>query len=468
MLAKVTSLIPVQILRRIFEWKHIKHINELPVELLVEIFLCCLPMRSFPRPSTREAPLLLGRICRVWRSVSLDTPQLWAQITLENSEWGWRPPVNAWNSENFQNFGIKEWLRRSGNTPLSFKIGNHSGDHIFSPSVILALQAEAHRWKAVSLETNCLCIYRILQVLRSPETTPMLTSLHLLTLIESKTFMPIPSAPKLSSFYLQLATDDIFLSGSRFHGLRELRISLCGSSSPQVYSLIFTQCQLLEILEIKSSPSFPLCHSATVLVKHALQHLRSFIFVGRGDHAQPELWILDLLDAPALNSLAISIWKNYRYGQVDEATHLSDFLMRCGGQLQRLMLTGDFLSHDDFIHSIRHTPILESLSIESIILSGDMTTLYPSLAQIDILVTKLSGDIFMIAVNTILSRWKYSGWKEDARTISPVTIRVPWYALSTVRTHPEVQKCIQQGLRVVQLPSTEESWWMPHVEPVDA
>ncbi|TDL21654.1 hypothetical protein BD410DRAFT_724024, partial [Rickenella mellea] len=65
-------MLPAWIRRRKF-----KHINKLPVELLVEIFLWCHPMGTFPRPSRFRAPILLGMVCRVWRSVSINTPQLW-------------------------------------------------------------------------------------------------------------------------------------------------------------------------------------------------------------------------------------------------------------------------------------------------------------------------------------------------------------------------------------------------------
>ncbi|KII92014.1 hypothetical protein PLICRDRAFT_104006, partial [Plicaturopsis crispa FD-325 SS-3] len=52
----------------------------LPPELLSEIFVHCLPEDT--TPNVRRAPLLLGRVCRRWRAISLSTPQLWSSISI--------------------------------------------------------------------------------------------------------------------------------------------------------------------------------------------------------------------------------------------------------------------------------------------------------------------------------------------------------------------------------------------------
>lgn len=55
-------------------------VNALPVELLTEIFIACLPEDL--TPNSNESPLLLCRICRTWRSIALGTPKLWCSIRL--------------------------------------------------------------------------------------------------------------------------------------------------------------------------------------------------------------------------------------------------------------------------------------------------------------------------------------------------------------------------------------------------
>ncbi|KAJ6593155.1 hypothetical protein B0H19DRAFT_1089213 [Mycena capillaripes] len=82
----------------------------LPPEIIVPIFEYCLPFhRSQPLP--HEAPLLLAQICRRWREICLDSPNVWACI-------------------NFGNIGspelLKAWLLRARNHPLTIFL--HSAD----------------------------------------------------------------------------------------------------------------------------------------------------------------------------------------------------------------------------------------------------------------------------------------------------------------------------------------------------
>ncbi|KAJ6610399.1 hypothetical protein B0H10DRAFT_1754619, partial [Mycena sp. CBHHK59/15] len=51
-------------------------ILNLPVELVSEIFIHCLPTGNV-RPKRSQAPLVLLSICRAWRQIALSTPSLW-------------------------------------------------------------------------------------------------------------------------------------------------------------------------------------------------------------------------------------------------------------------------------------------------------------------------------------------------------------------------------------------------------
>ncbi|TEB22305.1 hypothetical protein FA13DRAFT_1798977 [Coprinellus micaceus] len=52
----------------------------LPIDPSQEIFLRCLPDKSYPTLTPREAPLLLTQVSRAWRDLALRTPQLWSSI----------------------------------------------------------------------------------------------------------------------------------------------------------------------------------------------------------------------------------------------------------------------------------------------------------------------------------------------------------------------------------------------------
>ncbi|KAJ7879305.1 hypothetical protein B0H14DRAFT_2341527, partial [Mycena olivaceomarginata] len=81
----------------------------IPVELTSEIFLHCLPVDP-AQPNARLAPLLLGRICRMWRNIAYANPMLWA--SLELTVWG----------RNALKFRVEDWLRRTGGAPLSLSL----------------------------------------------------------------------------------------------------------------------------------------------------------------------------------------------------------------------------------------------------------------------------------------------------------------------------------------------------------
>ncbi|KAJ6544214.1 hypothetical protein B0H19DRAFT_898859, partial [Mycena capillaripes] len=51
--------------------------RRLPLDIIQEIFIACLPTHRNCAMSASEAPVLLGRICSSWRAISLSTPRLW-------------------------------------------------------------------------------------------------------------------------------------------------------------------------------------------------------------------------------------------------------------------------------------------------------------------------------------------------------------------------------------------------------
>ncbi|KAJ7762521.1 hypothetical protein B0H16DRAFT_1688121 [Mycena metata] len=54
--------------------------RRLPLDIIQEIFIACLPTHRNCVMSASEAPVLLGRLCSSWRAISLSTPRLWATL----------------------------------------------------------------------------------------------------------------------------------------------------------------------------------------------------------------------------------------------------------------------------------------------------------------------------------------------------------------------------------------------------
>ncbi|KAJ7115384.1 hypothetical protein C8R44DRAFT_629399, partial [Mycena epipterygia] len=55
----------------------ISPMRALPPEILQEIFMACLPQRHNAIMHADHAPLLLGRVCSDWRTISISTAILW-------------------------------------------------------------------------------------------------------------------------------------------------------------------------------------------------------------------------------------------------------------------------------------------------------------------------------------------------------------------------------------------------------
>lgn len=88
--------------------------KRLPHDVLREIFFACLPQTVHLPPRPDDAPLLLTSICSSWRTLALNTQELWCdfQVAL-----GSRARKN-----NHALGALGAWLSRCPDRPLSFKI----------------------------------------------------------------------------------------------------------------------------------------------------------------------------------------------------------------------------------------------------------------------------------------------------------------------------------------------------------
>ncbi|KAJ6523499.1 hypothetical protein DFH09DRAFT_1286614 [Mycena vulgaris] len=87
-------------------------VRRLPQEMLQEIFLACVPTQGGPLSAVaaREAPLLLGFVCRYWRSVAHSMPLLWSSFHIQ------------WGMGRAGGRELDAWLTRAGTCPLSISL----------------------------------------------------------------------------------------------------------------------------------------------------------------------------------------------------------------------------------------------------------------------------------------------------------------------------------------------------------
>ncbi|KAJ6585588.1 hypothetical protein B0H19DRAFT_1110233 [Mycena capillaripes] len=81
-------------------------IARLPLEISSDIFMHCLPQEDFPRPDTRNAPLLFLSIYHLWSNIALSTSSLWTTMY----------------SESLDAANLETWLARARSLPLSISI----------------------------------------------------------------------------------------------------------------------------------------------------------------------------------------------------------------------------------------------------------------------------------------------------------------------------------------------------------
>ncbi|KAJ7861850.1 hypothetical protein B0H14DRAFT_2505878 [Mycena olivaceomarginata] len=119
----------------------------LPPEITVNIFRLCLlapiaaesdlDFATPPRPSSREAPLLLAQICRRWRDICLDTPEMWTSIN---------------SSHNGSIELLELWLSRTRNRSLIISLLIMDNCHNSRACTFMqAIMSRCSQWRDVRL-----------------------------------------------------------------------------------------------------------------------------------------------------------------------------------------------------------------------------------------------------------------------------------------------------------------------------
>ncbi|KAF5372954.1 hypothetical protein D9758_001577 [Tetrapyrgos nigripes] len=148
----------------------ISPLRSLPVEILQRVFQNCL--ESFPTISTQESPLLLTRICSRWRSVAINTPELWAAIHVVVPK-----AVHALEPHGAKYAGIREglqsFLSQSGSLPLSISLqsatdGVYQNDTEETTRTLELLMPFHRRWKYLNFRVSLVSLVP-LQYLRGED-----------------------------------------------------------------------------------------------------------------------------------------------------------------------------------------------------------------------------------------------------------------------------------------------------------
>ncbi|KAG1816230.1 hypothetical protein EV424DRAFT_1075805 [Suillus variegatus] len=87
-------------------------IGRLPTEILAEIFLYCIPEDANWAPAPDLAPMQLTAVCRRWREIAVNMPNLWRRLRLELGHGDWQQRAFCYDS----------YLKRSRGRQLSLTL----------------------------------------------------------------------------------------------------------------------------------------------------------------------------------------------------------------------------------------------------------------------------------------------------------------------------------------------------------
>ncbi|KAJ7678708.1 hypothetical protein B0H17DRAFT_1078131 [Mycena rosella] len=135
-------------------------IRRLPLDIIEEIFLACIPTHRNCVMSAEEAPVILGRICSSWRAISFSTPRLWSRLHIVEPTRPYELDSSLFDAKVAQRLETTTaWLRRAGECLLSISLEGRFDDgfHPESPDLLTtaaflhALVPFASRWQNIHL-----------------------------------------------------------------------------------------------------------------------------------------------------------------------------------------------------------------------------------------------------------------------------------------------------------------------------
>ncbi|KAJ7259875.1 hypothetical protein C8J57DRAFT_1185055 [Mycena rebaudengoi] len=197
----------------------ISPMRTIPPEILQEIFIACLPADHGAIMHRSEVPLLLGLVCRTWRSISLCTPVLWSSVHIVV------PEQNSNNAPRYRE-STEMWLQRSGDCPLSITLsfpqyGSTAPED--SQSFMDIILPYRRRWKAMKFLSVAAEVMSQLHSLQ-PVEFPLLEAMEI-TDRENRTpldFLSIP--PRLRSITVIFRFSEISIPPCPWNQITILRL----------------------------------------------------------------------------------------------------------------------------------------------------------------------------------------------------------------------------------------------------
>ena len=134
-------------------------VRRLSTDVLGVIFGHCLATHQNPVMSASEAPILLTRICRDWRSIAFSIPRLWSRlyiptlpIVLNDRLEALRHVLESDRGMEARTEEVQRWLTLSAACPLAITLMDN--DSVSHPPLLDVIIESSQRWQ--QLELGCL------------------------------------------------------------------------------------------------------------------------------------------------------------------------------------------------------------------------------------------------------------------------------------------------------------------------
>ncbi|KAJ7045139.1 hypothetical protein C8F04DRAFT_1388707 [Mycena alexandri] len=312
-------------------------IRRLPLDVIEEIFVACLPTHRNCVMSASEAPVLLGRICSSWRAISLTTTRLWTRLHVV---WPARlSHVDVIDAKVAQRLEVFEtWFGRSGQLPLSISV------YGIAPSFLQALLPFVSRLQHIHFMALPPSLEPLSHITEAD--VPMLETIavtHLPRRDEGWESSAMFRGPRISGFTapaVSFATGNLPL---RWHQLTILKMERSGGDilSQKVLKLL-SGCPELRICKLFASHSDGAPHPPVELkFLHTLQ-----LAPRMGGAALT--FLLDRLTLPELRNLSLAV-------QIADQQNLPGYLTRWT-KLESLEISNRSFSASSWVECICSLP----------------------------------------------------------------------------------------------------------------
>ncbi|TDL27175.1 hypothetical protein BD410DRAFT_825563 [Rickenella mellea] len=378
-------------------------IHRLPPETMSKIFLSCLEPSvtyqfNIPRCSVRSPPLSISFVCHSWRTLSLQTPRLWAAIAIGHED------------GMFDIARVKEWMARSRRCPFLIELTLPRGILNHQKDIVPIIAENSSRWKALRL--------------RIPNSTPATERL-------------IPwaadSVPQLEEFRLEFYSPHSFIrwrfQDSLFHQLSTL--CLQGSQFPfrvnsqrpcslqhvfidalegaEAFLAIIDNCPFPQVLECTIvSMGADYIPPPAVLASTTMHTLK----ISSDDYNIGQL--LETLHLPNLESLSMD---RGRRAFPTLSPHLQSMINYSRPPLREVGIWGD-ISAEDVIEILRLVPGLRSIGGDIMFTQSDFAVVRamvpyvprnrPLCPQVEKFTVHLPDDAYRKFAWMLSSRWDHA------------------------------------------------------------